>query len=268
MRLYGLRAEHDVNVIRDGKHGKSGSAVVSGGLEGFYHVYNEDDDEDKPYSDVVMFPISIDSAKQVPIFRRERLVRECAIVRVASISIEETKWYQKGIFKVIMVIVSLVIAYFYPPAGVSMLVSLLTTAAIMVVLYIASQVIDNPYLLALIQIIAIAYGGYSGGTLTVNPAMLVEAAGVVVNTAITIQMIELQAEIKEWQKMVNEKQEEYDKMKEEVGLDEFNAEWMLYVAGLTPSEEPEEFFERTLKSELPGTETALVEVESKLPSRK
>jgi len=268
MRLYNPMAEHFVDVIRDGEHGKAGNVKIAGGLKGFYSVYNANDKDTRPYSDVLMFPISVDSVDQVPLFRRERLVRECAIVRVGVIGIEKLKWYQTGVFKIVMIIVSLVIAYFYPPAGMAGIQAALAAAAVMTVLYVASEVIDNPILLAIISIAAIAYGGYSEGLFNINTAMMVEAAAVVVQTKIAMDMIALQEEMAEFRKMVNKKQEEYDKMKEEVGMNEFNAEWMLYIAGLTPHEEPEEFFERTLATELPDIESKLVKTEPTLPSRK
>lgn len=280
IRLFDIVAEQYVDVIRDGKHGKAGSATLVGGLENYWSDYDPSDEEAVPYSDVVMFPLTRTSSDFVPLFRRERLIRECAIIRIGAISMEEVKWYQQGWFQIVMIIVALVISYFYPPAGAQLLVEALgvsagfagviITAAIMSVLYLAAKFIDNPYLLAVIQLAAIAYGGFTGTGFTVNPAMMVEATGVVFQTGLAVKMNALKDEMQEWAEYVNEKKKEMREMAEEVGMNDFNKDFMLYLVGLTPpGEDQADFYLRTQSSELPDvTLGKLAITEDSLPGVK
>ena len=91
MRIYGIIARHTVNVMRDGEHGKSKSVSVVGGLTGIYT-----DDE---YSDVVVFPIIYEAAREVPFFRRERFLRESVIIIIDGVYVTNSStdncwcWY-------------------------------------------------------------------------------------------------------------------------------------------------------------------------------
>jgi len=51
---------------------------------------------------------------------------------------------------------------------------------------------------------------------------------------------------------VNEKQKEMDKMKKEVGMDEYNADWILYIASLAPVESADDFYDRATNTDLSG----------------
>ena len=246
LRLYNPMAEHIVDVLRDGEHGKAQTTRIFGGLNGFYTA-----DDEKPYSDVLIWPLTYKSCREVRIFRRERLIRECTIVNIGAIVVEEIKWYQQGWFKIVMVIVALVVSYFTGFAGYAGMQAVLASAAVMGVLYVISVVVTNPILKAIISIAMIYFTGYvDTNSLLQNAALLVEAAGVVVQTKIAMDMIKLEQEMKEFRKMVNEKEKEIEKMKLEVGMDDFNAEWMLYIASLAPTEYADDFFERTLKTDI------------------
>jgi len=249
LRMYGPMASHIVDVIRDGEHGKSGTVSVVGGLYGI-----NTNDPDKPYSDVLIWPITYKAAREIRIFRRERFLRECTVINIGAIKMEEVKWYQQTWFKIVMIIVTLVLSYFFPPLGVAVGMSgVLASAAIMAVLYIVSQLVENPILKAIIQIIIILYTyDVSSVAALMNPSLLVEAAGVVVQTYIAVEMIALQKEMKEFREMVNEKQKEMDKMKKEVGMDEHNADWALYIASLAPVENADDFYSRALNTNLNG----------------
>lgn len=247
MRLYGPYAEHIVDVIKDGEHGKSGRVAIRGGLHNYYL-----DDVEKPYSDVLIWPLSYEGIREVPFFKRERLMREAMVLNIGAIQMQEIEWYEKGWFKIVMIIIALVISYFFPPAGVSMLASLLTTAVTMAVLYILSMVIENPILRAILQIAAMFYGQYAmTGSVSFNAAIIAEATGTIIQATLAIQMQKLQDEIMEWRKHVNEKMEEFEEMQKLVGNDGHNASWMLYVSQQTPpGEEPEVFYNRTQTNSL------------------
>ena len=261
LRLFKPFAKHVVDVIRDGEHGKSGSTGISGGLQGYYGT-----DPDKPYSDVLVYPISKAAADEIRFFRRERFMRECTMTMIGAVQMEEVKWYQQGWFKIVIIIIGAILAWF---TGGQSLVAVLKYLAVVAVLEIASRIITNPYLLAIIQIIALAYGAYTAPTMTLSSwvALGVEAAGVVINAYIAAEMIALQEEMREFRKMVNEKEKEMEKMKLEVGMDEYNTDWMLYMASLAPVENADDFYKRALNTDLNEiTLDGEVIVRPKLPS--
>ena len=176
------------------------------------------------------------------------------MVIIGAVKMEEVKWYQQGWFRIVMVIISLVLTFFFPPAGVAGMTAVLTAAAVMAVVYIISIVVDNPWVKAILSIIVLVYTGYldtnSMAGVLGNPALWVEASGIVVQAYIADEMIKLQAELKEFREMVNKKQKDIDKMNEEVGMDQHDSEWIRYVASLAPVETQEEFMDRALKVDL------------------
>jgi len=244
MRLFGCRAREIVNVWKDSEFGRRGEVEIVGGVEGFHGGGNI------VYSDVFVLPIKVDSTDMVPIFRRERLIRESLIIHLGAIRMQEVKWYERGIFQIIVVFISLVVAFYTAGGGSAGLVAVIETAVTTLVLKMLIGLIDNPYLKALVTVIAIAYGAVDGGTLASDMSLLVEATGVVLKAKLEMDMIELKEKVKEFRHELSEQQEEFDKMKEEVGQKEITSEWLLYIASLAPVEYPDDFFERALNKNL------------------
>ncbi len=266
MRLIGPTAQHLVNVQRDGEHGKSGSVVLVGGLGGFYSA-----DADKPYSDVLVYPISYAASREVRFFRRERFRRECTMVIIGAIKMEKIKWYQTGLFKVVMIIGALALSFFFPPAGMTGLAAVASSAAMMAVLFVVSSLVDNPWLKAILSVALAVMVGYIDTNSIVdvlsNPALWIEASGTMVTAYIADEMIKLQEEMKEFREMVNRKQKELDEMQKEVGMDDYNADWMRYVASLAPVESPQTFHERALKTDVFESELSVgVDGSNNLPA--
>ena len=148
------------------------------------------------------------------------------------------------------------------------MVAVLKYFAMMAVMYVVMKVIENPFIKAIIQVMAMMVMGYiDTGSIQVSAMMLVEATGTYLQGKIAQEMIKLETEMKEFREMVNSKQKEMDKMKKEVGMDDYNAEWMLYIASLAPVENPEDFFERALNTDLNKIEVGMLpEVENDLPT--
>ena len=69
-----------------------------------------------------------------------------------------------------------------------------------------------------------------------------------------------------WKEKQAKQQKKFDEMQKEVGNDQFNKDFMLYLSGLTPVESQEDWHKRTLNSELPSTETTLPDEEVSLPA--
>lgn len=263
LRLYDPMAEHIVDVIKDGDSGQSASVRIIGGLDNYYEA-----DVEKPYSDVLIFPISYEAAYEIRIFKRERFLRECTIINVGAIKMEEIEWYQQGWFRIVMIIVSLVISYFNPYLGMTGLQSVLYTAAVTAILFILNLIIENPILKAIISLAMIYFtGDFSSGFSFHNALLAVEAAGVVVQGYVANEMIKLEQEMIEFRRSVSEQQKEMEKMKKEVGMDEFNEDWMLYIASLAPVEDYDEFYDRVHNDDLSDVYIGLFpEVDTSLPT--
>lgn len=238
MRIFDLSARQHVSVIHDHLTGKPKSALVVGSLRNF---------GDSEYRDVAIFPITIESAKMIKLFSRERLIRECLCNVICVIKVQEIKWYQSGFFKVIMIIASLIIAYFYPPLGISALKSVLATGALLVISNFILPKISNPVLRAILQIVLLVAGGWASlGNIASQAILVVEAAGIVLKTKLAIDAEELSKKQSELEDMINEKKKELKEMQDEAGMKEHDKSWLMYVASLAPVEEPDEFFDRTL----------------------
>ena len=256
MRLYSPFANHKVDVIKDGEHGKSGEVLLYGGLKGINEEYDEDDEESVPYSDVLCYVLSYEAIREVPIFLRERLIREAMIVRVSAIKMQEIKWYQQGWFKIVMIIAAVALAYF---TGGQSIVALLEALAVNLVIQILLSLVDNPILRAVLQIIAIVYGGYNAaGGFALNPAMLVEASGTLFQTKIALEAQALGEKAKEFAQKISENKKKFDEIQKVVGNDQLDKNHMLYVIGLTPTETHEELMARALNSHLPSIESDLI----------
>jgi len=67
IKIWDMFAEHMIDVTHDGKHGTSQKVYVFGSLKDM----SEDD-----YSDIFLIPLTYNSIKATPMFKRERLMRE------------------------------------------------------------------------------------------------------------------------------------------------------------------------------------------------
>jgi len=249
MRFWNMTAKHIVDVKRDGKYGRSFTVTVSGDLK---------DIDDDDYSDVVVFPLSEDGVFEVPIFKRERLVRESLCIIIDGIAVTKVKWYQRGIFKVIMFIVAVIISFLIkdPTFSLVKLVAAIQTAIVATIIGAILQqlllMIDSPILAAIVAVIAAVLLGNVDFTSFVDVAMLaVEATGTYLQKHFANKMLSLQEEYDAFKKEVNLKRKEMEALEERFGLNKHSdKDWILWLATLPPIEEANDFFARTLNTNL------------------
>jgi len=234
LRLFGLRAEHIVDVQRDGEYGRSASVVVGSDL------LNIDDVE---YSDGVIFPVTMSSIKEIPIFRREHFWLESAGLIINGIEVTKVRWYQKGWFQFLISFIGMVLGGYTEGA------SLAVTVVTKVLTKLIGKFLHIPEVVA---IIVAAASAAMSGYLEINTlVMMVEATGTYIQTYIAQETIKLQQEYKAFRESVNERQEELNKLEEEFGLNGHDdSGWVLWLATLPPVEYPDEFFDRTLNQEV------------------
>ena len=218
----------------------------------------EDDNEghepdDENYQDLCYFPIGRESTKEVPIFQRERLLRETVQLSIYSVKIVKLKWYQSRWFSIVIFIVA--ILFSWVTSGQSLVIFMQTmiiqTAiglAISIVVKVLAQFINNPFIIAIAAVIVAVVTGYAD---MANLMKLANIAMDVTNTAIkeimAIKMKELKEEMEEFSQMANDFQEELDKMMEEVGLMRIDAwEYLKRMLVVPDAEMPKHLIERTI----------------------
>ncbi len=257
LEIYEPFAVHAIDVMYDGEHGTSQRVRVQGGLSGI---------KGDEYSDVLLYPITAKSLKVVPIFKRERLIRETSVLIIDGIQVVEIKWYQKGIFKFFFMIVGAVVSCLF--AGCVTLGALLAgnaaawsalalyvfqAVAVGIGISMLLELIDNPLLAALVIIVAGMYGGggFEGMDYTKMASLAIEATNTYIQKQFAQEMIELEEKAKEMRKKYREASEQMDAVMEEAGMrTDVDSDWILDKASMPPpGEMPKDFFARCLKRE-------------------
>ena len=212
----------------------------------------------------MIWPITKTTLRMVPIFKRERLMRESTSVIISGIHVTEVKWYEQGIWQVIITIVVVVVSCYltacagtaaYSLAGASATVIIENIAIALVVGFGLEQVlgqIDDPFLAALlVVVIAVATGKISSGEYLKMATLAVEATGTYVQKKTTQELIEMKEKYDEFAKTMNDKIKELEDLMEEAGINNStNTEFALNRMLLPPAgEHAEDFFARTTNTD-------------------
>jgi len=228
---------------------------------------------DDPFDDIssndkgleaVLFPLEYKASKHIPLFRRERFLRESVILCVYSVKRIKLKWYQTGIFKVVFFVVAVVVAWW--TGGQSLTLYSLATAAITTVIKMLvfkviglflSDIIDAAWLLAVFQLI---YSVYTQDFSQLgDPSVL---AGLAIKTMDAVNSYnmsqvrkkaeELKDEVAEFEKKVRANDEEMKTLMEEAGTIALESpETILgFISTLVNPETEEQFINRTLNLDL------------------
>lgn len=251
MRISGLMMFHKVSVREDSEYGKSFTETVVA------NICNHDGTiKGDTLTDAVMIPLTWYGIKKTPIFLRDRLLRESLICSVQSITVQEIKWYQRGIFKVIFIIVSIAISWFTGGMTLASLMTAIATTlvnmAISLIFNIVAKMLKSPILIALFQVfMGFAFGGFSFSSLSDVLATSVEATGTFLQQSLAQKMQALENEREAWKHTVIEKQKELEELEKEYGLNRYNdRDYILYLASLPPAEYADDFMSRSLNTDL------------------
>jgi len=226
---------------------------------------------DDYYDDLCYFPIGRESTKEVPFFKRERLIRETVQVGIYSVKIVKLKWYQERWFSVVMFVVAILLSWITSGQSLvvffqTMLVSTAIGLAIGIVIKVLSRFISNPFIIAIAVVVVGVMTGYFD---TSNFMQLANIAMDVTNTAIkevmANKMKELQEQVREFNREVQNLQEEMDRMMEEVGLMRVDAwEYLKQMLVIPEAEMPATLIARTLdvNSSLKTSVVSMTDVEN------
>ena len=257
VRLYNPSARHIIDVISDCKYSKGFTVSVFGGL--LDDKNNAWDDEE--YSDTIIFPILHKTYKDVPFFERERFMRECEGVVIDGIKVQEIKWYQKGIFQVLMFFVLLFITWIFTPAAsfATVLTQTIMKYAIGIIVSTFMKLIKVPFLAVLFQF-AFTFlfgGGIDFTSLADVASMAIEATGTYVQKVLANKMIQLQKEAEALKERINDEKKKLTRLQKETGVGMFDdVNRALWLATLPPIEDPDSWMRRVV-----NRDTAIVEID-------
>ena len=260
IELHGPTCKHHIDVYHDPDYGRSEALNIHGSLRGF----NESD-----YSDLILFPITENAVKSTPIFKRERLLRETMMVVIAGIRVTEIEWWQKGIFKVLLMVVGAVIGCLVSAclgsggfaallAGSSaawsaLAIYVLKAVVLSMVLSAVLAQIDSPLLAAIFVFFMpmLLSGGLPANILEMS-VHLVEATNTYLQKKMTQEAIAMEEKMAELQREINKKKEEMERLEKEAGMrtDVIKNYSLARMLETPPGEYPEAFFERTLNRDL------------------
>ncbi len=190
----------------------------------------EDDDEIDKGPNIIFFPLEYKSTKKIPVFKRERFLRESVQLSLFIVTEVEIAWYQKKWFQVVIFIIAVIVAVVSGPLGWAGMLSfetVVTTAFNLVVLSLVSKAVmsglaSDSALLKILIIVAMAYGSYTNISLVLDNAIALatqamNAAGTAVQIYYQEKMMKLQEEMLEFAAKVASEQEELDRLTKEAG---------------------------------------------------
>jgi len=220
----------------------------------------DDDEEFNEGLAKVFFPLEYKAMKKVPLFKRERLLRETTCVMLYAVKKIKLKWYEKTIFKVIFFIIALIFALW--TGGQSITLYLVITTAVELVItalivnligQMIAKLIDAPWLLALVALVIGLYGSWDQAASLMQQAFTV--ATQVMNAVNTYKIATVEKELAEiksaYEDFMNDLKKsgkELEALMEEAGTmsTEYGAAAALKLARLATIETPEDMFNRTL----------------------
>lgn len=233
-------------------------------------------DPDDEYQDIVFFPISRKSTEKIQIFERERFLRESVMISVFSVKEIKTKWYQTGVFKVVLFIIALLFSVVTGGQSIT-LVLVITTAIqmavsmiIMTIVSVLIDAIDNPLLATVFMVAALVLiGGTNISSLGDYASLGMKAATTYIKKDFAQKMSKLEEEAKEFAQEIKAIEEETEKLMEEAGgiIRSDATDWIMYSTSIPDTESVSSFENRTLNlnNALVTDVNSLVNVDLLLP---
>lgn len=232
-------------------------------------------------SEDLIVPLDLAITANLTSVELERLYAMAMQLVVNTSQTVKKKWYQTGIFKVVMFIVAIVITVFFPPAGLATLGTMALVAA-GVGIYVAASIVIRllqklvislglsssffQVVMVILAVVAAVYGGYLNLTNTTGMAgMTASNVMLVSNAAFAManagNQVALTKAMNQYQQSVLDLQARDESLKEKVealGLLQVpTPEVMIYLPPVSLNirlgEEPEEYYEKSIHNVNVGT---------------
>ena len=217
------------------------------------------------------FPVSFTIADNLNIIHNDTMIYDSMMLVIYAADIEVIKWYEKGIFKIllqiIIVVAMVVLTLAFGPGALTFmnvvtnsLIALVTSFVVSIALDLLVELVGGKLavLIAVVAVLVKAYlGNWAGFADLPFAEQLLQATQLitkVVNTYTSVSGSVLEQEVEDFLKDAKERQEEIDEKNE--WLEGDSSIDPLYiqreVAIQDPYEDPSDFYERTIHIGNPG----------------
>lgn len=238
-------------------------AVSTQSISGSYTSTATGDDEN------LMVPVDIDVIRKRYPKNKTEILCKSMYLAVNTVKVVKQKWYQTGIFKVVMFIVAVVIAYFTAGAGVVWYMAIMQAVAyavaINIAVTVASQIlykvfgVDAAIVTAVIAIVAMALGAYAVATKTavngISATGYMAAMSASFNASNNIINLGIKSKLeayKEFKADMDSTMKSIDDLRDELGLNVAKIDMYdllskpITAPDIRLGETPKTFYERTL----------------------
>lgn len=275
--LSGLDYEKSRLIIRKQITTNTYQELVIHGLEHITDVYEgtlysttlaDLSNEDKKTG--FFIPLDRNIVKRIPFNMRSQLMMDCLTIVVYAVQVSYVKWYQRGLFKVLITVIILVVSFYFGDWSGTFAQGFWAAATA-----IATDIIINMILVKGLEIVMGMVGGELAAIIAAavavyaiynpnnifnlkTPNELLKAATLTVeatNNVIADDFRKLLASSDDLMKTIKEKKEEiqkvYDMLDNKNTIDFFDIRKGGFY--FNPDETPSQFFERTIGVKNPGT---------------
>ena len=201
--------------------------------------------------------------------QREALYTKAMYIVLSTLKVVKQKWYQTGIFKAIMFVVTVVVTYLFPPAGAAMYgwMAVMYAVAQAIVISLVIQVavkllvrlgVDVGFAAAVVAIIALFYGGYTALTKTtgvagVTTVQLMQISSQAFSASSMGFQLQTQRAIADFNSLMTdltEEQKEIQRKAKELGMGQHGSLLMFEPPidiGVRMGESPDDYYDRSIR---------------------
>ncbi len=209
-------------------------------------------------SDLIFFPLEYEASREIPIFKRERFLRESTQLAIYSQQKKKVEWYESGWFQVVLFAVAVIISIWVPGTGIVLtgLFETVVTAAVTIAITgaVASAVlnmIDNPLLAAVLAVAIMAYTGkLDMGNLQFSQiaSLAMEGTNTYVEKYWAEKMQELKQKMEDFEEQMKAIDADMDALIELAGgvMRSDSADWITYSSSVGNIESTDDMINRTL----------------------
>lgn len=246
-----------------------------------YKVFEDKGVEGGKDDERLLIPVNMRLARNFALVERELLYTSSLNFVFNSHKIEKVKWYQRGAFKAILIIIAVVLTLWDGGFTFAQVIAALAAggaaAAIMTWIIISTFIqvmligkilsmaikkvaqivgIEVAQVLAVIAVAFAAYGYITNSAVIFNatPMQLIDVASNLIDASISMEFEDLISDYEDFEAYKEEKMELLEAAQDLLG-DPLNIDPMLFVYRepiFVPGESPDAFFERTIENTNPG----------------
>lgn len=232
-------------------------------------------------SDNLVIPVDVQTVNKRMLRHKHWLLSKAMSLVVTTVKVVKIKWIQRGIFKVIMFVIAVIISFFTGGAGMVWYLALLQAIAYAVVIQVVITVIsklltalgiDASIVAVIIAVIAIAVGSYANAAKTtvagLNAVQIMQISNVAFGVSSQHIQIAMKQAIKAFETFKDMMEDKLDSIEEQrklLGLEDGGTIDVYTLLSDQPSrteirygESPVSFYERTLSVNAGLATTALL----------